>query len=79
MVAVCGGYARICVHCGLCGKVPARPLAKQGACPLCGRVVAPGETRCPVCGVPIPKAPGAPPAASSAPSNAQYKEGNIRP
>ena len=56
---MCGGYTRVCVRCGLCGKVEPRPLAESDVCPLCGGRFEPGTVRCPRCGVPLPKAPGA--------------------
>lgn len=55
---MCGGYARVCVRCGLCGKVDPRPLNAAGTCPMCGRAAKPGAQHCSVCGARIPRAPG---------------------
>lgn len=55
---MCGGYTRVCVRCGLCGKVEPRPLNTEGTCPVCGQVNEAGATHCSVCGASIPRAPG---------------------
>ena len=55
---MCGGYTRVCVRCGLCGKVEPRPALESGVCPLCGHENGPDATACSECGVKIPKAPG---------------------
>ena len=58
VIGMCGGYARVCVHCGLCGKVDVRPLVASGVCPRCGQLVQGGERKCPQCGAPLAAAPG---------------------
>lgn len=55
---MCGGYTRVCVRCGLCGKVDPRPLNTAGTCPMCGQAAEPGAQHCSVCGARIPREPG---------------------
>lgn len=55
---MCGGYTRVCVRCGLCGKVDPRPLNTTGTCPMCEQVAEPGAQHCSICGARIPRAPG---------------------
>lgn len=55
---MCGGYTRVCVRCGLCGKVEPRPALESGVCPLCGHENGPDADTCAECGTRIPKAPG---------------------
>lgn len=56
---VCGGYTRVCVQCGRCGKVTPRPLNAPGRCVRCGFDNDVDARRCVHCGAAIPKAPGA--------------------
>lgn len=56
---MCGGYTRVCVRCGLCGKVEPRPLGAGGECPVCGHLNAPDAAHCSECGARIPVPPGA--------------------
>lgn len=56
---MCGGYTRVCVRCGLCGKVEPRPLNASGSCPVCGQLNGEDAERCSACGARIPRPPGA--------------------
>ena len=56
---MCGGYTRVCVRCGLCGKVEPRPLNASGSCPVCGQPNGEDAGRCSACGARIPRPPGA--------------------
>lgn len=56
---MCGGYTRVCVRCGLCGKVEPRPLNALGSCPVCGQPNGEDAERCSACGARIPRPPGA--------------------
>ncbi|MBQ9041351.1 MAG: zinc-ribbon domain-containing protein [Eggerthellaceae bacterium] len=57
---MCGGYTRVCVRCGMCGKVDQRPMPEPGTCVRCGHENDPQSPTCSACGAPIPKLPGAP-------------------
>ena len=54
---MCGGYTRVCVRCGMCGKVEQRPLIGGGVCARCGHANDPGARSCSECGAPLPKPP----------------------
>lgn len=55
---MCHGYTRVCVQCGMCGKVPARPLNDPARCVRCGHVNEPGAYVCSACDAPLVAAPG---------------------
>lgn len=55
---MCGGYARVCVRCGRCGKVEPRPLNEAGHCVKCGFDNAADSVTCAQCGSPLPLSPG---------------------
>ena len=55
---VCGGYTRVCVHCGACGKVESCPILDTSICPLCGHKNDSKAKQCSECGVALSKAPG---------------------
>ncbi|MGN0060411.1 MAG: zinc-ribbon domain-containing protein [Coriobacteriales bacterium] len=74
VIGMCGGYARVCVRCGLCGRVAARPLAASGVCPRCGQPVQGGARKCPQCGAPLAQAPGQVACAGVPPLSAQARQ-----
>lgn len=57
---MCGGYTRVCVQCGMCGKVEQRPLVGAGVCVRCGHENDSDAVTCAECGAPLPKPPGSP-------------------
>ena len=57
---MCGGYTRVCVQCGMCGKVDQRPLLGSGICARCGNENPADADRCGKCGASLPKPPGSP-------------------
>ena len=70
---MCGGYTRVCVQCGRCGKVAPRPLNVLGRCVRCGFENDADALRCERCGAAIPKAPGAKMALPSLPKGSSRK------